>query len=1653
MSSISDKKKKDNDTTDVIRIALEESNISKTQSTESFSPNEDLVEELSVVTAIANIKENEERNIEPSEEEILKGLSAVTAVSNIDDFAEVQPFSTDQDSHHYQSMARTLEMEANASTSSRRAALLLHELGRIYEYNFNDSHQALHYYRESFEKHKGLAVNARALGRILLKNQQFTEAIHAFSAELDIASNRYERAAIFLQRAIIRSHALHEYAAAKNDLERVLDIDPQNSFALDMLISICSKLKLYHDAKTFIERRIEATTSTELVSQLYCDLAQVLKELPEQVSEVETVYRSALNADKANIRALNGLYRHAQSQKNYALLTTTANLLAKSQPPQEAAAIYFETARVYQYKLDNRVLALEALERATKLAPADSAILMELADTYEKEERFEDLAIVLTKAINETEDSSGKARLAYRLARIRYEKLDDIMGAIDALKLAANETQPPIYVITMLGRLYAKTGKHEDQAALLRKELSFHDDPETQSRILLRLGRLYEEHLCDRQNALNTYRSALITDKNNQAALQCLVSIYKEEENWDELIGIYEDQLEQTKDSYAKVVLLRKIADIWEHSKNEPFSALFAYERILVINPSFLPAINGLHRIYAQSNRYNELTDALANEAKTCSDTWRKVAILTERATVLEEKLNSTTDALEAYLDVLSEVPSYQPALIAAGKLLKKIGNYTQLVALHEKEFDATEDRNHRIWLLLKIGRIYFDKLKNPKRAIRAFSDAIDLGDTSDAASCYLLNLYQSESNFTELAHLLDNHASEHHKESHALSIRRIAENYLRAGRTSLAIEHYRRALRIDNDIVSADALTRIFVENKDKASLLQLCQQRAQLHQNRSHQIEALHHHALLLEEEPHHLKRSAETYTELLKVFPYNQILLKRLEGIFVQLEEYDELAAVIELSSTPSEDQDYRSACSLLVSALYEHRLGDLNLAAESAVSVLEHQPTNSEALSTLERHARTFGNIGRLIEVNSRLLRDAQTIAEQAAIVTLLANSHANLGEYTKAFELFHMALTQDPEYFPAARGNLLLAQSHNDTQTLALAYSSLGHASHHPKLAAQSFNEAAKLHQDQKDLDAALKAYQYALNRRANDLQAFQGIAQILTIQDQNEELVSLYDKQIHLSQDNNTKKDLLVRKANLQRGKLNDSVGARRSINRALQIFPNDLKLLSTLAELCRTSQDWTALAQVNTRLAAVVDDNVLLAALHFELGELFEEKLEKPLAAIAAYEKAIALDKKDKGALRRLANLLVATHSWQRAIIVFHQLIAHDDDRENLKNYHLQLSKIYSEGLFNDEEAINAARRALTIIPEDIEATHYLADLLERKGDSRSLFAHIESALSIYRIKIEQNPTNLSPYQALASIFKRRGATDHKSVVDALIKALTKSASHRENIHSAKSDILATRPPTDDEIDRFLLHQKEQGALFELLSLANPLVKKALTPKEVKYTKAKLTAKSHPSLYQYLRLMTKLLTKSRFESYLSSNVDKIEIIDANPTVVYFNPSLDPNNRIDRYWITHAIAGLRLSHAIYFSLRIEEFEQLMACIVSLNCEKLRPDVPSEAYSVLYKSVEKAAAKRLRAKLKKPSEEICKRPFSPQKWRNWMRESQDRLALAITGDAWAAIKAITEDEGFSSHELSEEISTRVKRILSFIVSDEHLTLRARLKTGD
>jgi hypothetical protein len=239
---------------------------------------------------------------------------------------------------------------------------------------------------------------------------------------------------------------------------------------------------------------------------------------------------------------------------------------------------------------------------------------------------------------------------------------------------------------------------------------------------LYRLARVLERHLDDPEAALVAYRELVSADPAAGPAGEAVARLLAETGRHAELLAFLEAQLDGLDDPNLVVTTLYRMSEIAEGPLEDLAAARGWYERILDTAPGYLPALEGLERVYAGLEDWERHAAVFEQRAVLAEDPRAVVAQLHRAGEVCEHRIGDADRALGFYRRALEASPAFLPSLDAFGRLAAAAGDWAGLAASLQAAAGATEAPNEEVSLTYRAARILADKVGDDAGAIAVTS-------------------------------------------------------------------------------------------------------------------------------------------------------------------------------------------------------------------------------------------------------------------------------------------------------------------------------------------------------------------------------------------------------------------------------------------------------------------------------------------------------------------------------------------------------------------------------------------------------------------------------------------------------------------------------------------------------------------------------------------------------------------------------------------------------------------------------------------------------------------------------------------------------------------------------------------------------------------
>lgn len=275
---------------------------------------------------------------------------------------------------------------------------------------------------------------------------------------------------------------------------------------------------------------------------------------------------------------------------------------------------------------------------------------------------------------HENELLPGQLLPLYKTLSDTAKRLGDIQQAVEYLIRAVDIDGKDIGSLITLDELTSTLGNYELEIEVLTKLSKITEKPSDRAQVLIKIAKLKHDKTYDLNGAVPLLREAMAILPENIQIYNELIQIYREQSNVDNEIEILLKLLSIEKNSRNFVTAAMRLGDVYIEFKNDMDTAKKYYLEALKKEPSSIPVIRGLGKIF-------ELQDNLAGKAELYQK-FVKVLLPKEPKEVLPlvrelgelyaVKINNPELAIQQYQTILNVDPSDINAHSALAELLSR---------------------------------------------------------------------------------------------------------------------------------------------------------------------------------------------------------------------------------------------------------------------------------------------------------------------------------------------------------------------------------------------------------------------------------------------------------------------------------------------------------------------------------------------------------------------------------------------------------------------------------------------------------------------------------------------------------------------------------------------------------------------------------------------------------------------------------------------------------------------------------------------------------------------------------------------------------------------------------------------------------------------
>jgi tetratricopeptide (TPR) repeat protein len=370
--------------------------------------------------------------------------------------------------------------------------------------------------------------------------------------------------------------------------------------------------------------------------------------------------------------------------------------LGTAAPEAERAQLLRELAAIYTDKLTRPHDAIDAFERLRLLAPADTGVLVQLAQLYGSIGRWSKVIEALGR-VGEIADGTAEARDALReIGQIYERELELPDRAIDSYTQLVAIWPDDREAWSALDALYAGHARWTDLADVLRRRAALERDPAARASLLMRRAQILLDWLGAPEDAAAALRHARTIAPDDTELADLLVSALIKADRDREAAAILEDRIDALdaldtdgRASRGEVAaLLIRLAQLQLERLDDRDGARQAIDRALELVPEHPTALAVLAELASPDDDPRAFADAKLREADSSHDEDVQITALMAAGDVLHTRVGDLTTARAAYERVLALRPYHANATWALAGLVEKGGDPETAARVLENRLD-----------------------------------------------------------------------------------------------------------------------------------------------------------------------------------------------------------------------------------------------------------------------------------------------------------------------------------------------------------------------------------------------------------------------------------------------------------------------------------------------------------------------------------------------------------------------------------------------------------------------------------------------------------------------------------------------------------------------------------------------------------------------------------------------------------------------------------------------------------------------------------------------------------------------------------------------------------------------------------------------------
>ena len=643
-------------------------------------------------------------------------------------------------------LANLLLAEAERIEVSVEKAEAFMQVAELYEERLDRGDKAAELYQRVLKLGCFVDASTRALVRIYSREGMWNALAGALHTAADRAEDTKTEAAVLVRLAHVQRENLKNQDVAAELLERASQLMPQDRSILEQLERVSVARRDWARAVEVGERLADMETDARSYAARHIGLATLEQTQFDPPRSGAEHYRKALQALPAHpvaLRALETAYRSARDWEGLAAINVREATTSAAHP-RHRAGLLVHAAELYEERLEKPEMAAQHYDQALEADPHYLPALRgrrRLAEQLGQTSRAFELLEVERRLTVDQELSSA---LTFESGRLLQDRLGDLPKAIESYRKVLEAEPQNLKAFNRLEAIFLEQEDFPRMYQLLQDRAHAVDSSEEKARLLVSAGRIAEERMDDRAEAMGVYHSALEREPQNAGALIRLGPLLFAERRWAEAVDIFHRTLAVTKEVETLRDTFKALGIIYQEHLRDLVKSVQSFQAALQSDPRDAESLHRLAALYRGARDWGSAVNVMLRLAEIEPDTEGKTTALLQLAELYLDGLKDASHAINALRKALELDPACRPALVKLSELHETREEWDELVEVAGAYVSllSPEERSEAMPLHLRMADVFERRLGDDHRAINALRYVLEENPHHEQALYKLATLY-----------------------------------------------------------------------------------------------------------------------------------------------------------------------------------------------------------------------------------------------------------------------------------------------------------------------------------------------------------------------------------------------------------------------------------------------------------------------------------------------------------------------------------------------------------------------------------------------------------------------------------------------------------------------------------------------------------------------------------------------------------------------------------------------------------------------------------------------------------------------------------------------------------------------------------------------